>query len=524
MKIPVVPLAVAGTLIAVVLYLFNSASSGHLTFGEPRVEKLADLGEVETEVAVTPDGSRLVAIASGDLWLFNIADGSRKRLTQTIDTESFPAWTPDGRRLTFTKHNNTFVASVDDLTSSQLLKENATSMSWSATGRQAFVRNRTLWITDAAGLHDRAVVDPDENPDVTVTQPHFSPDSSQVSYIKTTAGLRGEVWIADATTGTTRNLVADRAAENPLDTGWLADGNKIVYLTNRSGAYGFWVIDLKANTLYPLTGPLNGFLTGRIGFAVSKDQMFLPRLSVNSDITLSDGSSVVQTNETEFEPAASPDGTLVAYTVQKGNKNEIWTAGIHGEKPTFRVLGTQPSFSPNGYELVYTHTDIEGRVDLRKVDTRDSSSETITDAPEIDFQPDWSPDGRTIVFSSGKDGKFTIWSAPSTGGKRLGLNDLGYYPRFSPDGKSLVYWSQAALWTMDADGKNPRKVRENVAEPTPANWVKGTAKIYLDADVNNGKAILPAFDVLRDGRLLTATIASQDSAIWKVSLTYVPKS
>src|SRR5690349_14536368 len=100
-KLPVVPLAVAGTLIAIVLYLFNSASSGKMTFGEPRPEKLVDLEGSETEIAVAPDGTRLVAIASGDLWLFNVSDGSRKRLTQTAENESFPAWTADGKRLTF---------------------------------------------------------------------------------------------------------------------------------------------------------------------------------------------------------------------------------------------------------------------------------------------------------------------------------------------------------------------------------------------------------------------------------------
>src|SRR6185436_19516962 len=112
------------------------------------------------EIAVAPDGTRLVAIASGDLWLFNISDGSRRRLTQTTEIESFPAWTPDGKRLTFTKGPDTFVASANDLVSSQLLKENATCMAWSGTGRQAYVRNRTLWITDAAGRNDRAMVEP----------------------------------------------------------------------------------------------------------------------------------------------------------------------------------------------------------------------------------------------------------------------------------------------------------------------------------------------------------------------------
>lgn len=523
LKIPVIPLVVATTLIAGVLYLFNSISSGRLTFGEPRLEKLVDLGGAETEVAIAADGSRLIAVASGDLWLFNIADGSRKRLTETPESESFPAWAPDGKRLTFTKGKDTFTTSSNDFLSSELFKENATSMTWSATGRQAFVRDRTLWITDAAGLHDRAMVDPDPNPEITVIQPHFSPNSAQVSYIKTALGLRGEVWVADATTGSNRVLVADRGAENPLDTGWLADGKKLLYLTNRSGAYALWIIDFDANTIGPLTGPLNGVFLGRTGLAVSKDRIFLPRHSVNSDITVSDGTPVVQTPDTEFEPAASPDGKLVAYTVQKANKYEIWTAGIHGENPTFRALGTQPRFAPNGFQIVYTHTDIEGRVDLRRLDIRDASSETITDAPEIDFQPDWSPDGRTIAFASGKGGSMAIWSAPATGGKRTSLNDNGYYPRFSPGGRSVLYWNRGALWTMNADGKNPQIVREGVAEPIPAAWVKGAPKTYLDAEVHGGKPILPAFDILPDGKLLTSTIASQDTAIWTVNLTYVPK-
>src|SRR6185295_14127584 len=100
MKLPIIPLAVAATLITVVVYLFNSMSSGRVTFGEPRLEKLGDISGIETEVAIAPDGSRLVAVASGDLWLFNISNGSRKRLTETPEPESFPAWAPDGKRMT----------------------------------------------------------------------------------------------------------------------------------------------------------------------------------------------------------------------------------------------------------------------------------------------------------------------------------------------------------------------------------------------------------------------------------------
>jgi TolB protein len=150
--------------------------------------------------------------------------------------------------------------------------------------------------------------------------------------------------------------------------------------------------------------------------AVWQDRIFLPRHDVDSDIVLSDGTVVAQSADPEFEPAASRDGALVAYTVLKDNRFEIWTAGIHGENRAFHAIGTQPRFSPNGFEVVYTHTDVLGRVDLRKLDLRDGSSSTITDAAEIDFEPDWSPDGRTIAFASNKGGTMSIWAMPAVNG------------------------------------------------------------------------------------------------------------
>ena len=527
MKIPWVPLVVAATLVTVVVFLFNSMDSVTKVFGQPRIEKVADLDGAETEVSVAPDGTRLIAVASGDLWLFDIASGSRQRLTQTTDKESFPAWAPDGKRLTFTRGSDTFALSTASATATppepELFKENATSLSWSGTGRLAFVRERTLWVTDAGGTNERALLEADANPEISVRGPRFSPNSEQIAFIKTSLGLRGEVWTLDASNGRASALVADRWAENPLDVGWIEEGKKLVYLTNRSGSYGLWVVDLGANTIAPLTGMLNGILPERVGIAAWHDRIFLPRFDLDSNIVVSDGATVAQTPDLEFEPAASPDGALVAYTIQKENKFEIWTAGTHAEVPTFRVLGTQPRFSANGFELVYTHTDILGQVDLRKVDIRDGSSSSVTDAVEVDFEPDWSPDGRTIAFASNQGGPMTLWTMPTVGGKRRSLNVSGYFPRFSPNGRSLSYWSQQALWVMDLAKGNPRQVRGDLLEPTPSAWIKGAPKTFLDPEVNSGKAIWPGFDVLPDGRVLTAPIEVRESAVWAVNLTYVEK-
>jgi Tol biopolymer transport system component len=509
-------------LVGVVVYLFNSAASNaDRKLAQPRLDLLVDLDGDETEVAIAPDGNRLVAVSSGDLWLVNLADQSRRRLTETVEPEAFPAWAPDGKRLTFTRGSDTFLSNAPDFSSSQLLKQNATSLNWAASGRMVYVRDRALWITDAAGINDRVLVEADSNAEVSIQNPRFSPDALQLAYVRTNLGLQGEVWAADATTGAAHSLVADRWAENPLDVGWLADGKQLVYLTNRSGAWAVWIIDFAQNTLGPLTGPLDGVQLGRTGMAVWQDRIFLARHAVNSDIVSSDGTTIASTPAPEFEPAASRDSQLVAYTVQKDNAFEVWTANADGSNAAFRTAGTQPRFSPNGFEVVYTHTDVEGHIDLRKVDIRDGSSETITDAGEIDFQSDWSRDGRTIAFSSGKSGSMALWSI-ALAGKRTRLNDSGYFPRFSPDGQALAFWSQGALWTSDRDGAHPRRVMENLPEPVPPVWFKGRVTTYRDPEIAAGQEVLPAVDVFADGRVLTAVVKTKTTALWTVTLTYEP--
>jgi Tol biopolymer transport system component len=523
MKVPVIPLVIATTIVVIVVVLFNSMGSRERILGAPRLEKLVDLDGVETEITIAPDGARLVAVASGDLWLFDITRGSRQRLTETPDPESFPAFAPDGKRLTFTRHNDTFILSAESPADLRLFKENATSLSWSTTGQQAFVRGRTLWVTDVDGVHERALIEPDSNPEISVRSPRFSPDGAQVAFVKTTLELHGEVWIVDASGGAAQALVADRWAENPLDVGWIENGRKLVYLTNRSGANALWFVDLHSNVIAPLTTTLNFRPLDRIGMAVWLDRIFVPRHDIDSDIVGSDGTIVARTPDIEFAPASSKDGKLVAYTIQKDTRSEIWTTGIHGEFPTFRGLGTQPRFSVNGFELVYTNTDDLGQVDVRKLDMRDGSSSSVTDAAEIDFQPDWSPDGRTIAFASDKGGSMSLWAIPAGGGKRRSLNANGYFPRFLPDGRSVLYWRQEALWKVDSNGQNMHRIRDSVGAPAAAAWLKASPKTYRDPEIHDGKMIWPEFDVLPDGRILTAPIHTRETAVWAVNLTYVDK-
>jgi Tol biopolymer transport system component len=525
MKVPVLPLTIAVAILGALVYFLSTAKAPpRAHFGAPILTRIGEFEGTETEVSIAPDGKQYAAIVSGNVWLLNIGDGSRKQITETPEPASFPSWTPDSRRITFTRGNDTWAVNVEEPQfAASVFKANATSLDWSPSGRMAFVRDRELWLANSNGLNESKIILADPDPDITIHSPRFSPDSTQISFIKSQQNLRGEVWIVNVLTGEKRALVADRPSENPMDTGWIMSGKQLVYLTDRSGAYALWTINFSENTLLTLTVTLDAKPLERIGISVWKDRIVLPRHFVHSDIDLSDGTPVLHSDDLKFEPAVSPDGTQVAYTVQSDNKFSIWTCGIHGENPTLRTAGQEPRWAPNGYQLAFTHTDLNGNPDLWKLDLRNNEIESVTDAEEIDSQADWQPKGKTIAFASNHGGPMAIWSVAASGGRRVPLNRSGYFPRYSIDGQTIVFWSAHAIWKMDANGDDPRQLRAGIPEPVPAVLTKTGPKFHGDVDVNGGKRIWPKFDVLPDGRYLVAPIDSRETALWAVDLTFADK-
>jgi Tol biopolymer transport system component len=529
MKLPIIPILVAGTLLSLVVYLFNVSRSGRLTLDVPKVMRLADIDGIETEVAVAPDANRYAVIASGDLWLLNAASGDRKQLTRTPEPEIFPNWSPDGRQITFTRGADTFAVNPDTGIE-ELFRAGATWLSWSSTSRTTFVRDRGLWVANPNDQNGQPLVQADPQADIAIQTPRFSPDALQIAFIKSQLGLRGEVWLVDVPSGMSRPLISDRVAENAVDVGWIVEGRNLAYLTDRAGAYSIWYVDLAESEILPLTQPLVTVSLARIGMAVSKDRLVVPRHFVDSNIVLSDGTTAVaNSDKLEFQPAVSPDERLVAYTVAEENQFEIWTAGISGDKPTFRTLGREPRFGANNYEVIYTHADLTGNTDIWKIDIRNGSAERVTDADEIDLSADWSHDGRTIAFASGRGDNLSIWTIPSSGGKRLRINDAGYAPRYSPDSRSILFWNQKAFWTMDADGRNAREIYKGVETPIAGAWSPKGPAFMVDGEIRTAtetlfaitdRTLFPQFDVLRDGRFVVAPIDIRETGLWSIDLTY----
>jgi len=97
------------------------------------------------------------------------------------------------------------------------------------------------------------------------------------------------------------------------------------------------------------------------------------------------------------------------------------------------------AWSPDSKSLVYS---MAGTLWRQKVDSSDA--EQLTSGAGYDYEPDCSPDGRWIVYSSYLKDAIELWALNIETGKTQQLTTSGAVnvdPRFSPDGKRIAFVS-----------------------------------------------------------------------------------
>jgi TolB protein len=97
------------------------------------------------------------------------------------------------------------------------------------------------------------------------------------------------------------------------------------------------------------------------------------------------------------------------------------------------------SWSPDSKELVYS---MAGSLWRQKLDS--NVAEQLTEGPGYDYQPDWSPDGKSVVYVSYQKDAMELWSLDLATGKSQQLTSGGAVnvePRWSPDGRTIVWVS-----------------------------------------------------------------------------------
>jgi Tol biopolymer transport system component len=98
-------------------------------------------------------------------------------------------------------------------------------------------------------------------------------------------------------------------------------------------------------------------------------------------------------------------------------------------------------------------------------------------------EPAWSPDGRSIAFTSLRDGTHHIYvmRADGTGTRRLTSGTKNDdHPSWSPDGRRIVFAREGALFVVPVAGGNPRRVGQGLGNAADPAWSPNGRLIAYD--------------------------------------------
>ncbi len=166
-------------------------------------------------------------------------------------------------------------------------------------------------------------------------------------------------------------------------------------------------------------------------------------------------------------------GGQIAFASRRSGTTQVWIMNIDGsglrQLTDITEGACQPEWSPDGMQLAFTSPCAKNEEFYRSsgIFIINADGSGLTPLPSMgggDFDPVWSPDGKQIAFTSLRNGgrpRIYVINLEDSSVTRIS-EQYAYdrQPYWSPDGSQIAFVTTqkgpVQIWTMNADGSNPQ--------------------------------------------------------------------
>ena len=408
---------------------------------------------------ISSDGSELLladfpgTTPGGPLWTLPALGGSPRRFGD-LEVHS-AAWSPDGRRIAYSKGNEIFVANRDGSSSRRLVATRGTSdyIRWSPDGTilrftvtDPQTNNRSLWQVSQDGTNYRPLL-PGWNDPPNECCGNWTPDGRYFVFEAVRQGT-ANVWARREDGGLLRRRRQDPVQ---LTTGPMNTGEPVPSRDGRTLFVEGWQpraelvrYDSKAAQFVPYLSGISA-----MGLDFSRDGEWVAYNDAADGIVWRskvDGTQKLQLTFPPLEaylPRWSPDGNEIAFFGHPpGEPWQIYVMAAAGGPPEsiYRSQANlaDPNWSPDGKSLVFGGNTLSNQGSAIYV--LDLKTRNVSKLPGSDglFSPRWSPDGRYVVAMTGDSMELTLFDSATQKWAVL-VKMLVAYPNWSRDGRALYF-------------------------------------------------------------------------------------
>jgi serine/threonine protein kinase/Tol biopolymer transport system component len=477
------------------------------------VRPFTNLRGAEAMPTFSPDGNTIAYSWNGlaednrDIYVKLIDSGEPLRLTTNPDFDTGPIFSPDGRRIAFSRINDTtagFTSAVyiiPALGGSEQRIVDGWAYDWSPDGKTFVVGAqengiRTLRLVE---IQSGNAVQLPVLPGAAVPTP-TTPLGSPVRF------SRDGKWLYATALKDARESTLNRCAlpcgqwERVRLDGLVGvasfdfspDGDELV-LMGRSQLDA----DIRAYRAPSDGGEAKSLPFGQNGSSVAWARQgnmlaFVSAVRVQAlyQIPIPIPADAVQperfigSRRTENSPAFSPDGRSLVVSSDRSGTFQIYLSDAQGNGATqltnlFGYTVGSPFWSPDGRRIVFD-ARVMGNADVWVMNSDGSQAQRVTTEPAEDVTGVWAPDGASIVFCSNRSGDQQLWRVPAGGGPAVQFtHEGGFAPKLSPDGKFFYYLRSRAAGGLRRIPVSGGAEEELISSVRDRNWAVTESGIYV---------------------------------------------